>query len=286
MRYAHTLSRWLIAPIFLAASCAPGDRAGLTGSNSPMPPAVIVAPAGAVGAQADGDVRNGPIDIVRVEVTLDGREKVATMDARAGSEVASPVNSEVWFWVVWSAPGMEKPRLVVNWGAGEMDSPDNIHCGPCMLKHRYTSPGRRTLTVMMDDRVGGTTTRTFAINVFAETQAPRLSAEPCANYGGTRLQLNEHIVVCQNPQTWGAWDDALVGAGWNVCNERQWAAYAPPQSPNFYGLYALWINNRSCGSGSHPEIYMSYPMNDASCYLGGGCCWPNSDVLQFAVCNG
>jgi len=110
------------------------------------------------------------------------------------------------------------------------------------------------------------------------------SNDPCANYGGTRLDVNANIKVCNTPLTWGAWNPALIGSGWTVCDLTQWAAYAPAATPQSFGLGTLWINNGSCGAGSHREVYDGYLMNDVNCYNGASCCWSDSTVLQFAVC--
>jgi hypothetical protein len=107
---------------------------------------------------------------------------------------------------------------------------------------------------------------------------------PCASYGGVRVVINANVWVCQASATWGTWNPALIPAPWTVCTVSQWAAYAPAGSPASYGLASIWINNNSCGSGSHHEVYVTYPMNNAACYDGGSCCWGDGTALQFAVC--
>jgi hypothetical protein len=107
---------------------------------------------------------------------------------------------------------------------------------------------------------------------------------PCASYGGVRVAINANISICQASVTWGTWNPALIPSPWTVCTVSQWAAYAPAGSPASYGLASIWINNNSCGLGSHHEVYVTYPMNMAACYDGGNCCWGDSTALQFAIC--
>jgi hypothetical protein len=107
---------------------------------------------------------------------------------------------------------------------------------------------------------------------------------PCASYGGIRVVINANIWVCQASAKWGTWSPALIPAPWTVCTVSQWAAHAPAGTPRSYGLESIWINNNSCGPGMHHEVYVTYPMNMASCYDGSDCCWNNETPLQFAVC--
>ncbi|MFO0623874.1 MAG: hypothetical protein U0745_20980 [Polyangia bacterium] len=109
--------------------------------------------------------------------------------------------------------------------------------------------------------------------------------DPCINYGGTRLIVNPNIRICNTGVGWGKWDPALIPAPWTVCTIPQWASYAPSSSPQSLGLGTLWINNSSCGTGYHREVYVSYPMNDANCYNGSSCCHADSNLYQFAVCS-
>ncbi len=110
--------------------------------------------------------------------------------------------------------------------------------------------------------------------------------DPCANYGGTVVNVNSNIKVCNQSLTWGTWDNSKIPNGWQVCTTAQWTAYAPSASPSAFGLATLWINNSACGNGSHREVYQSYPMNQWGCYGDNGtdCCWPDSTQLRFAIC--
>ena len=110
-------------------------------------------------------------------------------------------------------------------------------------------------------------------------------SDPCSNYGGTDVDINANIKVCATAGTWGSWDNSLIGGAWQVCTTSQWASYAPSSTPRSFGLDSLWIDNSSCGSGSHREVFETYPMNDTSCFNGSSCCWNDSTVLQFAVCS-
>jgi hypothetical protein len=110
-------------------------------------------------------------------------------------------------------------------------------------------------------------------------------ADPCVNYGGTGVTVNSHIVTCKTAMTWGSWNPASIPSPWEVCSTADWAAYAPSSTPQSLGLNTLWINDASCGPSLHREVYVSYPMNDASCYNGDQCCWPDSQSLDIALCS-
>lgn len=285
IKNAHLGGALLTAALIVA--CSESSSTGPTGQPALASPAAASAEGFSAGA-AVGDIRNGPIEIERVEVTRDGRSSLVNINALPGAIVPVTPGTEVTLWVVWSAnPAIGTvPRLIVDWGAGEIDSPDHIHCGPCLLKHMYRAPGRRTVTVTMDDRVGGVTRRTFAIDVVSEDSAAPV--DPCVNYGGTLAQVNSHILVCNAAVNWGAWSDALVLGGWNVCNLRQWGAYAPAVTPGSFGLTALWIDGNSCagdnGNPAHQEVWGAYAMNDTECYAGWKCCVYDSNLFPFAIC--
>jgi len=122
---------------------------------------------------------------------------------------------------------------------------------------------------------GSTATSTVTVGV----------SDPCANYGGTAVDINSNIKVCSSSMAWGQWNNSLIPGGWQVCTTSQWSAYAPSATPSSFGLASLWIDNSSCGSNSHREVFVAYPMNDSNCYNGGSCCWDDSTVLQFAICS-
>lgn len=154
----------LVAAITIAAcSQGPSSPTKVTSRSEKIPE--VAAIGGTVRSSAAGDVKNGPIemDLVRVGQT-DG---VPAFYAFAGGTYTVKPNREVEIYVqIWTSnPAVTTvPRLIVDWGVGE---PDNIHCGPCRLSRTYQTEGRYTVTVTMDDRVGGVTRRTFTLNVSA-----------------------------------------------------------------------------------------------------------------------
>ena len=109
-------------------------------------------------------------------------------------------------------------------------------------------------------------------------------SDPCVNYGGLQIAINQNLRVCKQSLTWGAWNPQIIAAPWTVCTLSQWMQYAPGGTPASFGLQTLWINNSSCNGGHH-EVYVSYPMNQQSCYDGSSCCWPDNTTLQFAICS-
>jgi len=118
---------------------------------------------------AAGDVQNGPIEIheVRIRRGAPGSQVDVHPNALAGTVVRVPsLGQEIELWVTWSASPLPvaPPRLVIDFGDGFKD---NISCGSCLLHHAYSQDGRYTVKVLMDDRVGGTTTRTFVMDVYA-----------------------------------------------------------------------------------------------------------------------
>lgn len=108
--------------------------------------------------------------------------------------------------------------------------------------------------------------------------------DPCENYGGIALEINDNLVICDTAVAWGTWNEAHIPGKWTVCDKTQWAAYAPSDSPQALGQQSLWINNDECMPGAHHEVYEEFPMDDVTCYDGSNCCWEDSRVLRFAVC--
>jgi hypothetical protein len=106
------------------------------------------------------DVKAGPITLQRVRVSVDGTprfyaESDRTYVVQAGAAIS--------LWIEWTGDTnlADPPRLVVQWGA---EGADNIHCGPCLLTHKFKE-GLHAITVRMDDRAGGVTMRTFFFDV-------------------------------------------------------------------------------------------------------------------------
>lgn len=155
----HAKHTAFIAAIAIA-SCSQGPVAPTNVRTE-----VIALPAGTDGSirgAADGDVKNGPIeiDLVRVAQT-DGVPFYAFAN---GEYIVGPEREVEVYVQIWTAnPAVATtPRLLVDWGFGEAD---NIHCGPCRVSRTYRTEGRYTVTVTMDDRVGGVTSRTFVLDV-------------------------------------------------------------------------------------------------------------------------
>ncbi len=115
-------------------------------------------PTGSSVQQALGDAKLGPIEIERVRVRPLSGVSVGFYAEPGGSYTVAP-KAQMEVWIEWTSltPLATPPRLVIDWGDGVAD---NIHCGPCRLEHAYER-GEYLVKVLMDDRVGGTTRRTF-----------------------------------------------------------------------------------------------------------------------------
>jgi len=119
---------------------------------------------GAVRESTAGDVIVGPgaidMNLVRVGQTAG----VPAFFASPGGEYVIAPNRDTEIYVqIWNSnPPVQNPRLVIDWGNGQKD---NIGCGSCRLTSRYSTDGRYTVKVTMDDRVSSTTTRTFTFRV-------------------------------------------------------------------------------------------------------------------------
>jgi len=111
---------------------------------------------GSARGRADGDIKNGPLEILRVRIRQGG----TGFYAAPGGTYRVRINEPVELWVEWASdqPVTGAPRLVVDWS---LNPPDNIHCGPCLLTRTYRADGRYQVTVTLDDRAGGVTKRTF-----------------------------------------------------------------------------------------------------------------------------
>jgi len=134
--------------------------------------------AGGVKTQAAGDVKNGPIDIDLVRVAqTDG---VPAFYAAPGGEYVVRPNLPMEIYVqIWTSnPPVAYPRLIVNWGEGE---PDNTGCGSCRLGHAYGTEGRYRVSVTMDDRISGLTTRSFTLSVASPAPSPTPTSTPTAS---------------------------------------------------------------------------------------------------------
>jgi hypothetical protein len=141
------------SPTSPAATPAATKSAGATALGSFVVPQFR--PADVVKGLADGDVKNGPLDIVRVRIRQGGNGFFASPAGTYRVRINEPIE----LWVEWASdrPGTGVPRLIVDWS----NQTDNIHCGPCLLTQSYRADGRYPVTVTLDDRAGGTTKRTF-----------------------------------------------------------------------------------------------------------------------------
>jgi hypothetical protein len=173
MKYSG--SRILVAgPVafaVFAVACAQGgsDTRSPSGLSSPSVP-------GVVGAQAAGDIQNGPINIELVRIAQIGDQGFY---ASAGGSYTIRAGRETEVYVqIWNSSTAlsEPPRLIVEWGDG---SRDNIHCGPCRLSHTYDTEARQLVTVTLDDRAGGTTKRSFTLDTRAPL-GPTPTPTPCS----------------------------------------------------------------------------------------------------------
>ncbi len=122
---------------------------------------------GLVRINADGDSKNGPLEIVRVRIRQAGNGFYALPSGNYQVLTGTPVEA----WVEWASDRVlaDPPRLVIDWSSND---PDNIHCGPCLLTRTYSVPGRYAVTVTLDDRAGGVTRRTFTFDARSE-RVPR-----------------------------------------------------------------------------------------------------------------
>lgn len=197
---------------------------------------------GTVRTALAGDVKNGPIDIDLVRVAQ--TEGVAAFYAYPGGEyVVQPGRvTEIYVQIWTSNPVVQNPRLIVDWGVGERD---NTGCGGCRLSRTYDTEGRYRVTVTLDDRVSGTTSRSFWLNV--------------------RQQERQRSGFGTFSGTLGSGDPQF---------DRASASFAPPtvgscsisgNVPNYYDTYRIFHT----GGPLHIETTSALlaPLNDDDTYL-------------------
>jgi hypothetical protein len=165
--------RWLMASAFIVASCSQGDTPRLA---SPAGPTTAAASGtGIVGSLAVGDVKVGSgaveIDSVRLDRQTPSGVSIVRQYANPGAEYRMEVGETIEIWVEYDRGDGDygvgvtiNPRLLVDWGEGEIDRFDFIGCGPCLLKHTYPRPGRYAVKVTLDNRAGTTVTRSFFLS--------------------------------------------------------------------------------------------------------------------------
>ena len=186
-------SRLVLVGILLSVACG---RQPNSPSSTPAA-AESSARDGGVISHAEGDVKRGPIEIERVRIRPGG-SPVRGFYANPGGVYQIVPDEEIEIWVEWTSnPPVVAPRLVVDWGES---GPDNIHCGPCKLTRKLPG-GRHPITVRLDDRNGGVTTRSFVL----EANQPAVSQE---------TQTYHSYQFCTAPVVWQQLPDRIQG--WNI----------------------------------------------------------------------
>lgn len=164
--------RWFIASAFIIASCSQGDA---TRPASPIAPTGSAGGAGEVGTRAAGDVKagSGPLEIDAVQLDRQTSAGVSILRqyANPGGEYRMEIGETIQVWVEFDRGDGDyptgvsgSPRLLVDWGEGEIDRFDFTNCGACKLRHTYPQAGRYTVKVTLDNRAGTTVARTFFLN--------------------------------------------------------------------------------------------------------------------------
>ncbi len=273
-------SRRLIVVALVTASCSQGDSGRPTSPSAAQDPTAVLANdvglpvhsglafspmGGEVGSSAVGDVKNGPIEILRVRVRPEG---TIGFYAEPGETYLVNPDVPVEFWVEWKSdtPLATPPRLAMDWDFSESD---NINCGSCLLNKSFPA-GRHPVTIRMDDRVGGLTQRTFTIEAF------RTKAECSALASGTvvaaslnaagplqlgRLNRNGIPSVCPSKVFPG------------LLNAATSYAYNTHTFTNSSGSPVCLTANfdvGTCGTNAHASAYLgSYsPTSQAAGYVG------------------
>lgn len=125
---------------------------------------------GALGAECEGAppdsiVGTGPLTIerLRMDRQTTGSVSVLRQYACPGGTYRITPGETIELWAEWS--GGTNPRIRIDWGSGEPNSPDATSCGSCLLRHAYSAtPGLYRVTVTLDDRVSTSVTRTFFLD--------------------------------------------------------------------------------------------------------------------------
>lgn len=154
----------LAAVLLLSGGC--GGHDSLPTSPGSIPASGVSGGMVDVSARAAGDVRTGPsalsLDRLRMDRQLPGGVSVRRQYAEPGQTYRVEAGETIELWAEYSGAG--NPRLIVNWGVGEPDSPDFTGCGSCLLRHRYSRSGLYSVAVTLDDRAGTTVTRSFQLD--------------------------------------------------------------------------------------------------------------------------
>ena len=241
-------SRLLLLPMALVLGCSTVPPSTGTSASAVDTANSFSAGSGDSSGRAVGDVQNGPIQIFNVRVAPQGADRFY---ANPGGLYRVDPQVPVEFWVEWRADVAlaAPPRLIIRWGFTEAD---NVGCGSCLLTRAFPQ-GLHTVTVTLDDRAGGTTSRTFQIDA-----RPRSTGLPGVGQQGR--------------------DGVVEGDSWIVCRADEstaWVAannggtYLPTTACRALGYrdYDRWGGTcgRVCGYCESPnEIYDSAGGSGAS----------------------
>lgn len=183
--------RWLMASAFIVASCSQGDTPRLTSPT--VPTAGAANGGGIVGSLATGDVKVGAgaveIDAAQLDRQTPAGVSILRQYALPGVEYRMEVGETIQIWVEYDRGDGDvpsgvsgNPKLLVDWGEGEIDRFDFSPCGACKLKHTYPRAGRYTVKVTLDNRAGTTVTRTFFLNSVDVASCVAPSSVPIPNF--------------------------------------------------------------------------------------------------------
>lgn len=179
MRTSRFEGPWLIASALLLASCSTGHSPSLTNPSNATSGGVAT-DRSSVGASATGDLKSGggALDLVRLRMDRLSSPGVSVFRqyVNPGQSYSIRAGETIELWAEWNFNEVSgTPRFRVEWGDGGVDI---IHCGPCLLSHRYPNEGLYTLKASLDDRVSTTVTRTFALDSRLPTAGPTPSPTP------------------------------------------------------------------------------------------------------------
>jgi hypothetical protein len=220
---------------------------------------------GEVGSSAEGDVKKGPIEILRVRVRPEGT--IGFYAEPGGTYMVNP-DVPVEFWVEWKSdtPLATPPRLAMDWDFSESD---NIGCGSCLLTKTFPA-GRHRVTIRMDDRVGGLTKRTFTIETY------RIESECSALASGTvvagslnaafSLQLGR---ISRNGIA-SACPSKVYPGPFGAANSYAFNTHTFTNSSGSPACLTVNFNTGTCLFNAHASAYLgSYsPTNQSAGYVG------------------
>lgn len=226
-----------------------------------------------VGTSAAGDVKNGPIEILRVRIRPESAPYPYFFAEPGGVYRVDP-SVPIEFWVEWESSRAlaEPPRLAIDWDFSESD---NIHCGPCRLT-KSIPEGLHQVTIRMDDRVGGVTRRTFTLNsAFIET-APACTALTTGTFVSASLNVAGPLELGRlfrdgTPSTcptkaYPGLFNAATSYAYRTFSYTNQSASATCLTVNFDPN----TGGTPCGTNAHASAYLgSYdPANQATGFLG------------------